>query len=309
MPKEFDRRVLIALVTTVLFWASAFPAIRVTVTVFYPGHLVLLRFLVASATLGVYALATRMRLPDLKDLPVIAVCGLTGVVLYHLLLNFGMIRVTAGSASMLVNASPVFTAILARVFLKERLRWIGWGGIALSFSGAALIAMGEGKRMALEPSALLILGSGLAASVWMIVQKPYFGKYTPLQFSTYVIWAGTLLMCAFSRGFVTAVREAPVSATLAVVYLGVFPTALGYVTWTYVLSKLPASITATFLFLIPGCVLVMAWIALREAPTLLSLGGGAVALTGVVVINRWGRAKAVTQPVSSRATAVSPNAD
>lgn len=279
-----DFRTLAALLATVLLWASAFPAMRAVLQAYSPEHLALLRFGVASAVLGLYAAAVRLRLPARADLPGVLACGLLGVTVYHLALCFGQARVTAGSASILVNSGPVFTALLATLFLGDRLGARGWAGIGVSFAGVVLIALGEGKGFRLSAGALLILLAALAMSCYTVIQKPFLQRYRPLEFSAYSIWGGTLLMLPFAAaGLPEAVARAPLSLTLTGVYLGIFPAALAYITWTYLLSRLPAARAASLLYLVPPLAMLMAWILLREVPPALSLVGGAVALTGVAL--------------------------
>ena len=82
-------RTLAAAGVTLLLWASAFAAIRVGLRAYGPGPLALLRFLVASSVLGIYALLTRMRMPAARDLPGVFLMGFLGITVYHTALNYG----------------------------------------------------------------------------------------------------------------------------------------------------------------------------------------------------------------------------
>ncbi|WP_293178466.1 DMT family transporter [Oceanithermus sp.] len=281
-----------ALAVALLLWASAFAGIRAGLAGYGPFHLALLRFLVASVALLAYALVARIRPPRAADLPRIGVLGFFGITVYHLALNYGETTVSAGSASLLIASGPIFTAVLAVIFLGERLSAWGWVGITLGFAGVALIAWGEGEGLRFDPGAFWIVVAAFSTSLYFVFQKPLHRRYTPLEVTAYTLWAGTLWMLPFWPGLPAAVAGAPAAATWSVIYLGLGPAALAYVLWTYALSRLPASRVTSFLYLSPALAIVIAWLWLGEWPSALSLVGGGIAVLGVLVTNLWGRAPA-----------------
>jgi len=289
--QPIETRTWIALAVALLLWASAFAGIRAGLVVYGPGEVALLRFGTASLVLGVYATATRMRLPAKADLGRILAAGLLGITIYHVCLNFGEVTVQAGAAALLISLSPIVTALLSTRFLGERLSVIGWTGICVSFAGGALIAFGEGGGgFSLDPGAGLILVATLSTSLYFITSKPLLERYSAIEFTTYAIWAGTAPMLVFAPTLAEQWAGIGDPATLAVLYLGVFPGAVAYVLWSHGLSKMPASRVSTFLYFQPVNATLIAWVWLREVPGALEIVGGIVSVLGVVIVNTRGMA-------------------
>jgi hypothetical protein len=123
----------VAVAAAVFFSASGFSATVAGLADYAPGSLALLRFLVASVLLALYAALSGMRLPHVRDFPALALAGFLGFSVFTVLLAYGQLSVTVGTASLLIATIPAFTALGAMAFLRERLGAVGWVGVAVSF--------------------------------------------------------------------------------------------------------------------------------------------------------------------------------
>jgi drug/metabolite transporter (DMT)-like permease len=274
----------LALVGTVVLWASAFPAIRVGVDGLGVAALSLLRLAVASVALTVVALFSGVRLPRLRDVPHIFLCGATGMTAYQVMLNWGEVHVPAGTASLLIAAVPVFSVLLAGAFLAEPVTRRVVAGSVISVAGCALVALGGVTSFSV--SAFVVLGAAVMQGTYHVASKPLLRRYTGLEVATYAMWAGTVLALPLIPVTVRSLGHATSGALASVVYLGLLPSAVGFVIWGYAVARLPMAVSTAGLYLVPPVTLVIAYVWLSEVPRPVELVGGLITILGVVLINR-----------------------
>ncbi len=292
-----DGKTILALVVTVTVWSSAFVGIRVGLHGYSPGSLALFRYIVASVAVFplYFRLRNRAKMQGF-DLLRFVVLGATGFAIYNVALNYGEVSVPAGIASFIVGLIPIFTMFLAIFILNEKVTPRTWVGVLISFIGMILIAGGEHAGIKFDMGVLYSLIAAIAGSVYAVMQKPMFKRYRPIEIVAYSIWFGTLIMMIYLPSLLSEVHTASTSATVAAVYMGIFPAVLSYGLWSYALSRAPASRAATYLYAMPIITTIMGYFYLKEVPASLSLTGGIIALLGAIIVNRRSHKKTHSEP-------------
>jgi drug/metabolite transporter (DMT)-like permease len=310
MPAKQSRAAIAAAGVTVVLWASAFVAIRSAGQAYSPGALALGRLLAAAVVLGAFAAARRIGLPPRAAWPGILVSGVLWFGGYMVALNWGEREVDAGTAAMVVNIGPILIALLSARLLREGLPRPLLAGLAVSFAGAVVVGAsmaGGGGSSVL--GVLLCVVAAVTYAIGVVAQKPALRHAGALQVTTYGCLVGLVACLPFGGVLVHEVAAAPLGATLDVIYLGVFPTALAFTTWAYALARTTAGKMGATTYVVPALVVLMSWLLLGEVPGWLTLAGGALCLAGVAV-SRAGTARAPAAPnpsgpaASPRTTAV-----
>ncbi|MFC8592700.1 DMT family transporter [Streptomyces atroolivaceus] len=278
--------------TTVILWASAFVSIRSAGEAYSPGALALGRLLAGTLTLGAILLVRREGLPSRAAWPGVIGSGLLWFGLYMVVLNWGEQQVDAGTAAMIVNVGPILMALLGAWLLGEGLPRRLLTGMAVSFAGAVVVGLsmsGHGSSSVL--GVLLCLLAALAYAGGVVIQKPALRHGSPLQITTFGCLIGTVACLPFTGVLVSEAADAPVSATLNMIYLGVFPTALAFTTWAYALARTTAGRMGATTYAVPAVVVLMSWLLLDEVPAPLTVVGGLICLAGVAVSRTRARSR------------------
>ena len=286
--KTRDYSALGAAGITVLLWASAFVGIRSAGRTFSPGAMSLFRLSVAVVALAAIGLARGERLPSraaLKQvgLPLL-VCGLLWFGAYNVALNAGERRLDAGTSAMIVGLGPILIAVLAGVLLREGFPRSLLAGVAIAFAGVVVIGVASSTHTATTTGVLLCVASAFAYAGGVVAQKVVLRVLTPVQTIFLCAVIGVLVCLPFAPQLLR--QLGPAHAEGWVVYLGLGPTALGFICWGYALTRTSAGKLAATTYLVPPISVLLGWSWLGESPASLAYLGGALALAGVAVSRR-----------------------
>lgn len=273
-------------VATVVLWATAFPAIRVALESFGPIGLSFARTGVAAVALLAGAPIFGVRRPGREDLRQIVLCAATGTAAYQLLLNAGERTVTAGTASLIIATAPVYSVVIAGRLLGEHLPTRRWIGLAVALGGTSLVAVAGPDGLSISSGAVIVLAAAVVQGIYHVAQRPLLRTYTGYEVATYAMVAGTLMMLPGAPFAVSDALDSSRSSLFAVAFLGIGPSAIGFVTWAIAVGRLEVSRPALALYAVPAVAILVTWWWLDELPTVLAVIGGIVSIVGVAVGSR-----------------------
>ena len=298
---------LAAVGCTLVFWASAFVAIRHLGHDFSPGALSLGRLVVGAICLGAVALARGVPRPSRGDWVSIVIIGVLWFGVYNVALNEGEQRVDAGTAAMLIQVSPVLIALLAAMFLGERFTVNLGVGLALAFGGVAVIAFSSSPSGNSDVvGVLLCLLSAVTYAISLVLQKPLVGRLPAVHITWLACTIGAVACLPFTGQLVDEAADAPASSIWWLVYLGVFPTAIAFTTYAFALRHMTASSLGVTTYLVPPITIVMGLVFLDEVPPTMAYVGGALALVGVAVARRKPRTRPEAASTTAKADILKP---
>jgi drug/metabolite transporter (DMT)-like permease len=274
---------LLAAGVTVVLWASAFIAIRAVGEHYSPGAMALGRLVVGGLALSAIVAFRPVTLPRGRTLGLVVAYGVLWFGLYTLSLNAAEQHLDAGTAALIVGLGPILIAALAGVWLREGFPRGLVTGILIAFAGVVAIGFGTSTGQRSTVGVLLALASAGLYAIGVLLQKQALAGTQALPATWLGCLAGAVACLPYTPALVREVSAAPASATLGIVYMGVFPTAIAFLTWSYALSHTSAGRLAASTYVVPALTVLMSWFLLDEVPVPLALVGGALCLAGVAV--------------------------
>lgn len=280
--------------TAVAFlWGGTWVAARTAVADAPPLTVASWRFFLASVALGAL-LWLREGFPrwSLVEWWSMTKLGLTGIILYNLCFLYGLQHIEAGRGALVVALTPVAISMADQFSGNRRFAIKGWGGVFLAFFGCLWVVTRGNHRGLIDGSVgigeLLILGCVVLWSIYTFTGRKITLHHSALSMTfgaSLTGWLGLTLM-AILRGEWLEIGRLQWNSSLAIVFLGLFGTALAFTWFADAVARIGPSRAGMFINLVPVFAVLLGSVLLNEPIPPSVLGGGALILIGVIITNR-----------------------
>ncbi len=276
----------------ILFWGVSFVATKALVREISPTTLIFSRAGLGTLLLAsILAFRRQSAWPPRDALAPLATMGFVGVAFHQVLQAYALRLTSAVNTGWLIGLTPLWSALLAALLLKERFGARKIAGLAAGFAGAGLVVTrGQiGVHLLALPATrgdLLILASTLNWAFYTVLGHGVIRRLGPTRATAGAMLLGWLMLlpvfAAFS-GWNEYARLSP-GSWLALLFLGIACSGLGYLFWYGALERVEASRVAAFLYLEPLVTLAAAVVVLGEPVGWTTVLGGLLVLGGVLVV-------------------------
>lgn len=284
-----SRATELALVAMAVIWGVNFSVVKYGTQMMSPIAFNTLRMLLGCAVLLMIAYARPGRRPSVADRNRLLALGVLGHCVYQLLFVMGLSMTRAGTASLVVAASPAVVAIVARAFGHERLPMKAVAGIALSIAGVVLVVGGtlsaDGTSHLIGD--LLILGAVVVWAFYTTGLVPLAQRVEPAQVAAWTLVGGVTPLALLATPALLSTEWGAVAPLTwgAIAYSGLLAMVVAYLIWYHGVREIGPTRTAMFANLQPIVAVLVAWAMLGEVPTIFQ-GAGATAVLGGLYLAR-----------------------
>jgi drug/metabolite transporter (DMT)-like permease len=276
-------------IVTIVFWSCAYILTRLALQSFTAYALSLTRYLIASAAMLAVVLVTKMKKPAPRDLKWFLAAGACGFALYVVAFNTGQATLNSSTSSVIIALVPVVTPVLARILYHERLSWIQWTAIGVSFTGVAVLTVLSGGLL-LNIGIIWLLAAVVLLSVYNILQRKLTKSYTALQTSAFSIFMGTALLLVFLPSSIRQAAAAPLGAWICLFVLGTGSSAVAYCAWAAAFARAEKTSSVTnYMFVTPFLASLLGVVIGGETIPLPTVVGGFIIIAGLLLYSFGGR--------------------
>jgi drug/metabolite transporter (DMT)-like permease len=279
---------------SVAAWAASFIATKIALREIAPAAVVWLRFGIGILVLAGFVTVRRqwVRVP-VRELRRFALLGLFGIAFHQWLQSTGLLTAQASTSAWIIATSPVFIALLGWLLLHEKLGLIHVGGMMIAAGGVLLVVThGDLGMLASgrfgEPGDILMLISSVTWALFSVYSRHGLRLHSPTLMIFFVMAFGWLFSCPLFvlRGSPAQIMHLSVNGWIAILFLGVFCSGVGYIYWYDALKIISVSRVGALLYLEPLIAAAVAAVILGEPVLLISIVGGGLILLGVWMVNK-----------------------
>lgn len=275
-----------AVLFAVFCWGLAPVATRYLLTVITPVQLVLARYCLSALLFLPVLVVLKQQSWSRRDLGYAFLCGLANIIGYNLCVTYGLQRIPAGMASIIIATEPIWMALISLLVFRERSHWVVWLGFAGSLVGMALLIGGNAGGF----SATTLLGAGFTLfatvmwGVYSLALRPISKKYgAPTSTGITVIFGTVPLLAFFQPVIVGRIIMLSRVEWLALLFLVVGSTVLAMILWNYALLHVPGTTAGLFMYLVPCVGVAGGVLFLGEPLAANTLLGGFLIIAGVAI--------------------------
>ena len=273
-------------IITIIFWAMAFVFTRLALQYFDVYSLSFLRYLSASITLIIIICFMKINKPKKEDFLTYLLSGGIGFFIYVILFTKGTGLVSTATSSIVIAMVPVFTAFLASLIYKEKLKIYQWIAICIEFIGILVLTLMNGT-FSINEGILWLLVAALCLATYNLLQRKLTKKYSALEASTYSIFVGTIFLCIFLPSSIDKTIHDPLEFIFYVLVLGIFSSALAYIAWAKAISLAEkTTYVSNYMFVTPFLTTILGFVMMGEIPDKATVLGGIIILLGLFIFNK-----------------------
>lgn len=274
----------------VALWSPSFLLIKVGLEDGIPPvTLVVMRLGLAAAVLYGIMRASRVPLPrDRATWWALVAVGIAGSSLPFVLIAIGEQTAPSALASICNGAVPIATSLLAhRLLPEERLPGRAWLGVIVAFLGILLITFPAFGRWNGEAIGLILFFvAAVSYGLNFVVARRWLTNLPPLVAPTFQLVIGAAVLLPWALAVEVPTMRMPGTGTIvAMLGLALLGTALAYVVNYKLISTTDATFASTVTYFLPPFGVLLSVIFLHEEVAPTALGGSALVLVGVVVLN------------------------
>jgi drug/metabolite transporter (DMT)-like permease len=273
----------VELVSTSIIWGVTYVLLKYALSYLDPQQIAFSRFLVSSVFFIPLIFVIRERYSR-REIVMLLILALTGVLLYQLLFIWGESGLTAGNASFIVSLEPIFIAILGVMIKEDKLTSRRLTGLIVATIGLIVLLRPTSITGDELLSAVLVLLSALSWGIFTVAGKGLLSKHNPMNVTGFVSVFGAIMLFPFAfSGLQGLFSIRDPYLILSLLFMGFFATFLGYYLWFDGLKKVSPIRAGTTLYITPFVTVITASYIISEPIEFITLLGGALIIIGLII--------------------------